>query len=278
MAALLSMIASAGLIGLVSTYWSRFSWLPLSKVPGPFRMWLLRGVGVPLFIVFVLNLGIVPGLPPLFTPIAGKRAAAADVWTAYCIGAFVVITWWTVISLASMLCINLNRFPKSRSCLAIVLAVGFASLFPAVVVVRSMGWLGVGFAIGLWLIPIAHAFLKVMPRVHAAPSYATVLAKLKRGQIADAEWEVLAQLEKAPADFQGWLLLAEIYAEHYRDLALAKDTILATCVQRNVTWAESRSPCIALRTGTLKSSGTRKVPIRPSRKSASACPEHISPN
>ena len=62
MAALLSTIASAGLIGLVSTYWSRFSWLPLSKVPGPFRMWLLRGVGVPLFVVFVHCSGLAPTL------------------------------------------------------------------------------------------------------------------------------------------------------------------------------------------------------------------------
>ena len=238
MAALLSMLASAGLIGLVSAYWTRFTQLPQSSVPGRFRIWLLRGLGVPLFIAFVLNLGVIPGVPPIFTPIAAARAATADIWTGYFVGAFVAVTWWAAISLAWILRVNLNQFPRSRRSLGMVLPAAVIAFLPAGVVAGSTEWLGVGFAISLWLIPIVHAFIKVMPKVHSSPCYKSVLTKLKDGQIVGAEGEALAQLEKAPADFQGWLLLAEIYAEHYRDLAMARETVFATCEQKNVTWAE----------------------------------------
>src|SRR5687768_11291697 len=182
MAALLSMLASAGLIGLVSAYWTRFTQLPQSSVPGRFRIWLLRGLGVPLFIAFVLNLGVIPGVPPIFTPIGAARAATADIWTGYFVGTFVAVAWWAAISLAWMLRVNLNRFPRSRRSLGMVLAAAVIASLPAGVVAWSTEWLGVGFAISLWLIPIVHAFIKVMPKVHSAPCYKSVITKLKDGQ------------------------------------------------------------------------------------------------
>jgi len=237
MAALLSMIASAGLVLLVQAYWIRFSSLPQSRVPDRFRIWLAQGVGLPLIVVFIFNLGIIPGLAPVLNPIGGQRARAADLWSAYCVAAFVTITWWTAINLVWLIGVHLKRLRESRGG-AMILACGLLALLPAAAMVWSMEWLGVGFAISLWLIPMAHAFLKVAPKVHIPPNYAAVIEGLRCGQIAEAEWEVLAQLEKSPDDFQGWLLLAEIYAECYRDMKLARETIFATCAQKNVTWAE----------------------------------------
>src|SRR2546430_17506194 len=52
---------------------------------------------------------------------------------------------------------------------------------------------------------------------------------------SDAELEVLHELEKCEEDFDGWLMLAELYARHFHDLPEADRTIRELCGQPNVT-------------------------------------------
>jgi len=112
-------------------------------------------------------------------------------------------------------------------------------LLPAMGIVLVSGWVGLGFASTVWLLPLAHAILPHLSRTQDRPRYESVFESLNEGRVAAAEWEILRQLEKFPEDFQGWLLLAEVYAEHYRDVDSAQETVLATCAQKNVTWAET---------------------------------------
>jgi hypothetical protein len=69
----------------------------------------------------------------------------------------------------------------------------------------------------------------------APPMYSRAVAKLKFGKYAEAEWEIIRELEKCEDDFEGWMMLAELYANHFRDLGEAQNTIAEICEHPNVT-------------------------------------------
>jgi hypothetical protein len=58
---------------------------------------------------------------------------------------------------------------------------------------------------------------------------------MKFGKFSDAEWEVIHELERRGEDFNGWMLLAELYARHFNDLATAEQTIYELCAQPATT-------------------------------------------
>jgi hypothetical protein len=55
------------------------------------------------------------------------------------------------------------------------------------------------------------------------------------GSYSEAEQEILRQLEKAENDFDGWMLLAELHATHFKELAEAEKIILDLCVHPDTT-------------------------------------------
>jgi hypothetical protein len=63
------------------------------------------------------------------------------------------------------------------------------------------------------------------------PMYARAIARIKFGKYADAEWEILKELENWEDDFEGWMMLAELYANQFNDLPEAERTILQLCDQ-----------------------------------------------
>jgi len=75
--------------------------------------------------------------------------------------------------------------------------------------------------------------LRVVPR--KIPLYASAIAKTKFGKFEEAEWEILRQLEGCEDDFQGWLMLAELYACHFNDLAGAAGIVRDLGEQPNVS-------------------------------------------
>jgi hypothetical protein len=90
----------------------------------------------------------------------------------------------------------------------------------------------------LWILPIAHGALSIAVPKHPVPMYSRAIAKMKFGKYDEAEWEVIHELEKCDDDFEGWLMLAELYANHFRDMAEADRTIRETCGQPNVTGSQ----------------------------------------
>jgi hypothetical protein len=54
----------------------------------------------------------------------------------------------------------------------------------------------------------------------------------------DAEIAVIEELEKCEDDFNGWMLLAELYAVHFHDLPEAERTIRETCDNPSTTDSE----------------------------------------
>jgi len=58
---------------------------------------------------------------------------------------------------------------------------------------------------------------------------------MKFGKYSEAEWEIIRELEKAEDDLEGWMMLADLYATHFGDLAEAERTILEICDQPRLT-------------------------------------------
>jgi hypothetical protein len=85
------------------------------------------------------------------------------------------------------------------------------------------------------LAPIAGYAPGILRPPKTPPLYARAIGKMKFGKYAEAEWEILHQLEKCEDDLQGWMMMAELYATHFHDLHEAEQTILEICNQPKVT-------------------------------------------
>jgi len=83
-------------------------------------------------------------------------------------------------------------------------------------------------------LPLVHFTLPLVDIQRLPPTYSRALAKLKSGKFNEAEWEVIRELEKYEDNFEGWMMLAELYAVHFRDLAVAEQTIRDLCEQPNL--------------------------------------------
>jgi hypothetical protein len=68
-----------------------------------------------------------------------------------------------------------------------------------------------------------------------APGYSRAVARIKFGKYQAAEVEVLRELEQCPDDFAGWMILADLYANHFHDLPEADRTTRELCQQSNLT-------------------------------------------
>ncbi len=101
----------------------------------------------------------------------------------------------------------------------------------AAVVHWIVGFVGGGITLTVWLLPVTHVATSLLGLKKVAPAYSKATALLKRGKVDQAEWAVIHELEKCENDFEGWMMLAELYALHFRDLAAAEQTIYDICRQ-----------------------------------------------
>lgn len=231
-------LAAVGVAGVVGLGWR--SWARLAE-PEPaagfrtYRSWAIRGLAFPILLWAVFNSGMVPGLPSLSTDIeiawasGGSRfgallesvAGVALIATGY----WVAITWgWILTVIARDLADG-----SDLVVLGILFAVPAA---PAVwLSLHYGGWAALGWAAAAWLVPTVHYGLGLERKRKATPSYARALAKLQFRKYAAAEQEVIQQLERCQDDFEGWMMLADLYANHFGDLLEADLTIRELCEQ-----------------------------------------------
>jgi len=83
------------------------------------------------------------------------------------------------------------------------------------------------------LAPIAGLAPRLLGREinRTPPIYARAIARIKFGKYNEAEMEIIRELEKSEDDFDGWMMLAELYATHFNDLREAEQTVLNICEQ-----------------------------------------------
>jgi hypothetical protein len=94
---------------------------------------------------------------------------------------------------------------------------------------RILGWAGCGFGAVIWLCPLTHYALEKGNFKQPAPTYGRAIGKLKFGKYAEAEKAIIGELEKCENDFDGWMMLAELYAFQFNDLEEATRAITDLC-------------------------------------------------
>jgi hypothetical protein len=70
------------------------------------------------------------------------------------------------------------------------------------------------------------------------PTYTRAVVSVNFGRYSEAESEVIRELENCEDDFDGWMLLAELYANHFHDLPAADRAIRDLCDQPNVNGSQ----------------------------------------
>ena len=206
--------------------------------------WSVKGLGVPLALWIVMNLGVSWNLQP-FMPQVQVAQYRSGSWfpvflTVTASGLFAICSYWAAVTLGWALArqgIGLKDEVRSEFktlCLVSLLAV----FLPALLIFALGGWMTLGVAATFLLLPIAGYAPGVLHGKKAPPMYARAVGKMKFGKYSEAEWEILRELERCEDDFEGWMMLAELYATQFNDVAGAGRTILEICAQPEATPSE----------------------------------------
>jgi len=200
-----------------------------------FGIWLGKGMGLPLLALWLLATGWLPGLPPLLGP-AGGMAPGSLAWVRALpdrlVGVAVVMTsWWGAVTLAWLLG-TLWREVEERDDLRSVAAVRLLCGVPVGLLLLGAGGMKfLGFSLMIPMAMLLSGLLTLRHPVSRIPSYSRAIGYLKLGHYPEAEHAVLSELERCPDDYEGWMLLATLYAEHFGDLGLAEQTVNELCDQ-----------------------------------------------
>ncbi len=202
-------------------------------------VWTAKGVALPFAVWIALNVGIFPGVPILLPEVAILKGQGGP-WFRFMLAEsapalFVTASFWTAVTLVSLLPAVVSRCEDPKD---LKIHAGFWSLFLlplSAVVVLAFGWWGAGAALVAWLAPIIQVSLTATQVAKRPPSYGAALAKLNFGNYPDAEQEILRELEKCEDDFDGWMMLANLYANKFDDLPEADRMIRELCGQPNVS-------------------------------------------
>ena len=235
---LTSMILAGGLIMITGHYWKRLcgdEW-----VEEEWRLvnrWLWTGIVVPLILWLLFNTGLAgPPIWPLIKPIsAGVGAWWHSFDNAAAAGLFFISSFWSGVSFAWLLWRLFERTDDKRTFLGMCFAWSMLLLPAASIVVGVGGWGLAGMATLLSGVVLVHTTLKLQPVRHPAPSYSRAQAKINFGKYDEAEQEVIRELELCEDDFEGWMLLAELYATRFNDLSGAANTVRDLCEQPTTT-------------------------------------------
>ncbi len=234
-----AMVVSACFAGLAAHYWNQVFGPESSIESVPFGRWLGTGLIAPSLAWLLLNCGILPGLPPLLPDIAIARSAGRSwvplIFRLTAPGLLVIATYWAAVSFARFTA-AIAVHAESRREFALTAVVLTLLALPLVGVCAwggGLAWAGV--ALLFWLVPVTHCTLYLACQPKPIPLYARAIARMKMGKYKEAEAEVIEQLEKREDDFEGWMMLAELYATQFGDLGEAERTMSWLCDQPTVT-------------------------------------------
>lgn len=200
------------------------------------RRWSLQGLLTPCLIWAFMNFGFTFELQSFMPQLQAVQGTAAwlPMYAAYvAAGGCVISSYWTALSLARTVWRanqGLEGDLRSHYRGLCYTSLGVMVL-PALAVLWLGGWLGLGLAVIGMLAPIAGYGPVILRPKKMPPLYARAIARMKFGKYSEAEAEVIRQLERREDDFEGWLMLAELYANHFNDLNEAEQTVLEICDQ-----------------------------------------------
>ena len=228
------MVTCALAVG-IHRFWTRCPQSETRGGPDAYRRWLLRGLVFPalawqLWDLFALW-GPAAGLRPLtpFSTASPMEAYAGGIAILLCM----VGIAWTLCSLVWLLPDTMRAIRKRDELHGWMLVTGVPMGLLGIACLWFHSWMALGLilSIGLWVLLEASLSLVHVPRV----SYSRAVARMQAGRYSQAEQEILAQLEEKSDDFEGWMMLATLYAEQFGELREARATILELCDQPDLT-------------------------------------------
>lgn len=203
--------------------------------------WLVKGFGFPLALWILMNVGLSFRLQPFMPSVQLAQNAGTGWFFAFfgvvSAGLLVIATYWAGVT------VGWNVIRASRG-IAGETRTDFRALCGTCLIVTALPalwliWVGGWYTLGLTLLliglPIAGYGPSILHPVKLRPMYSRAIARMKFGKYRDAEMEIIKQLESAENDFDGWLMLGELYARQFKDIAEAEQIILEICEQPEVT-------------------------------------------
>ena len=222
---------------------SRFYWNQIFEAEGAparrrFLIWAVKGLLGPVLLWLVFNCGLLPGSPGFLPEVVENRSRGGP-WVGVLFRSlgpvlFLVSSFWAAVTIGWLLS-EFTVQARDRHELAVQCAFFSFFLAPlAGLIFYATGLRGLGAALLLWLVPLVHFCLPLERAKIVPPSYARAVARMKFGKYKDAEREVLKELEQCEDNVEGWMMLADLYANHFNDLPEADRTIRELCGQPNV--------------------------------------------
>ncbi|MBN9692428.1 MAG: hypothetical protein J0M24_19440 [Verrucomicrobia bacterium] len=198
---------------------------------GRFARWAFRGLGLPIVLWIGWNtvalIGPAWGLVPMVPAFRGSLSLVVLASAGW--GVFWVTLIWAGFTFGWLLPKVIQGIRERDEFDSL------ASLLGMVVVVLLLlsAWMrNLGLAALILSGSAALLFHWAVPMVYQpSPSYARAIGRIKRGRYDEAEQEVLRQLEEKSDDYEGWMMLATLYAEQFGQLAEAEQTVLELCEQ-----------------------------------------------
>jgi hypothetical protein len=198
-------------------------------------IWSLKGLLLPTMLWALLNVGLSFTLQPLLPEIQFAQNSGKP-WSGTFFkfvgyGLFIVSSYWTALTLGWTIWktvpgLQSEQRANFRSlCTTCLLGLSL----PALGMALLGGWPMFGFAAAILVGPIVGYTPNILRVKKAPPLYARATARIKFGKYKEAEWEIIKELEKAEDDFTGWMMLAELYAKNFGDVAEAEQTVLEIC-------------------------------------------------
>jgi len=203
-----------------------------------FVAWAGKGLLVPLLAWIAINSGLLPGMPVLSSEVAAALAQGKG-WlgalaTSSILVLFLISSCWAAITFVCLTLAIAQMVPDRREFDRYFLFCSLLLVPVAAFVFLVAGAPGWGIAMMVWLAPIVHLRSSMLVTTASGPNYSPAVARLKFGKYKDAEMEIISELEKCEDDFEGWVMLADLYANHFNDLPEADRTIRELCTQPNV--------------------------------------------
>ena len=203
--------------------------------------WFAKGLLLPLALWTLMNLGLAWNLQPFMPEIQAAKNIGKG-WLPVLMrvvgdGFFLVSSSWAVVTLGWQLALawgstkaefRENFKELCRTCAVLL-------LLPAAAIAWFGGWPMFPLAVGVILGPIAAFAPRLIHAKPRPPMYSRAVARLKLGKYSEAEWEIIRELEKCEDDFDGWMMLADLYANHFHDLKGAERTVLEICTRAETT-------------------------------------------
>jgi hypothetical protein len=203
--------------------------------------WTIKGLFVPWLLWTVMNFGISWQLQPFMPQIQAAQNRGGSWLPAYFnvlgAGTFVLGSYWTAVTLGWAIFAAAERLEaEARGNLrGLLIASALGMGLFAVPIIWLGGWSMAGLAASIMLAPVVGYAPGFIIPTKLPPMYARAIAKVKFGKYSEAEWEIIGQLEKSEDDFEGWMMLAELYAVRFNDVDEAEQTILEICDQPKLT-------------------------------------------